>query len=896
MAFNPFHHFRRYSKVVFAGLAILCMVTFVLSSGMGRGDMLTQLTNWASGGGGRGTEVLTLYGKKFDGPQVRQIQVGRQMASEYMLAVIEYARRNVVQRATDGVAKMSEGPARSLAQRAVQMRQFMQFGPQFADQYRNMVRDPRFRSQLLQAIETAESQKKLEDKATLEAVFKMLALDSEAMDRPQNEGYFGGQFTGNVNYEEVADYLIWLHQADKLGIQLNREAIDATIARETYGDLTAENARDIDRFLRERFGRDGYYSVDTLYQVLGDELRVRLAKAALTGESAKVRSAIPGGILTPEEMWDLYKDARMTVQVGMLEVPVRPFLSQVTATPTEDELRKLYEKYRTQEPTPFSETPGFKEPRKIQVEWLTADPKLPFYEQAAAKVAPLATALAQIGGATGGVSGGSVTGVAEIMHTAAPFVFPDVMLASQLEEYHRRESRRLWTDNFRPELHDSSVVRPENVAVLVGATAGAWGTGAPPLLTAPLAFEGKAISREVIDRAEIGTAIVGLAAVDSIKAGLLGQPLPLSILGIPFARVPKPLSVDILRPQLREKAHEALARSLMQEDLRAFTVEVTKLGKEKDKDTVNKYIEEFVKTRGLAKGGTTEPRDVWGLRDDPGLTPLKEAYAKVAGLSDPLLQAFGLHLFQDQMMTFMGQPAKDIEPYSPHEFLGRADGDRAIYFWKTEDRDARIAPFDKARPKVEAAWKELEARKLAQKEAERLAVEAKAGQGDRQKLLDLAAQSNREYFELGPMARFMPQPTPNPLPGQFRQYTMLDRDLFKYPPDKITYPTAELQRKILDLRKDPKGTTVVGSDMPKNHFYVISLLQREEPTPEEFRNSYVHSMVTSTEFDPILAILANDRRAAYRNDVLKELRAEANLLINREARERRSRDEDVTEQ
>jgi hypothetical protein len=894
MAFNPFHHFRRYSKVVFAGLAILCMVTFVLSSGMGQGDLLTQLTDWASGGR-RGDDLLTLYGKKFDGTEVRQIQVGRQLASEYMLIAIDRARQNVAARATEGFAKL-DGRSRELAQRAVFTRQFMQSSPQFVDQYRNLVRDPRYRSQLLQAIETADAQKKLEEKSSLEAVFKMLALDAEAMERPQNEGYFGGQFTGNINYEEIADYLIWLHHADKLGIQLGRDAVDATLTRETYGELTVEDAKAIDRYLKDRFSRDGFYSPEALFQVLGDELRARLARASLTGESARVRSAIPGGILTPEESWDLFKDARMTVLVGMIDVPVKPFISQVTATPPEDELKKLYEKHRTQEPAPFMESPGFKEPRKIQVEWITAEHKLPFYQQATAKVAPLTSAMAQIGSAFGGLSGGSGTGVAEIAHTSAPFVFPDMLLGAQLEEYRRREQRRPWTDNFFPQLHDSSVVRAENVAVLVASTAGALGTGAP-LLSAPLALEGQAIRREAFDRGEIGTAIVGLAAIDPAAVGAIGVPLPLSVLAVPVTRVPKPLSVDVLRPQLREKAHESLAKALLNEDLRGFNVEVAKLGKEKDKAAVTKYIDEFVKARGLNKGGTTEPRDVWGLREDPGLTPLKEAYAKAAGLNDPLLQAFGMHLFQDQMMTFMGRPPTDIEPYAPREFLGRPDGDRSIVFWKTEDREARVLPFDRARPKVEAAWKELEARKLAQKEAERLAAQAKADQGDRQKLLDLAAGSSREYFEVGPLARFMPQTTPNPMPGQFRQYQMLDRDLFKYPPDKITYPTHELQKKILDLRNHPKGMTVVGNDQPKNHFFVISLLQRDEPTPEEFRHSYVHSMVTATEFDPLLAILANERRGAYRNEVLKELRAEAKLVINRDAKERpSSRDEDFAEQ
>src|SRR5438128_10561250 len=123
MSFNPFHPFRRYSKVVFAGLAILCMITFVLSSGMGRGDMLSQLSNWASGGN-RGTEVLTLYGKKFDGSQIRQIHVGRQLASEYMLVSIDRAQKNALQRASEGVGKMADGTARGLAQRAVQTRTF----------------------------------------------------------------------------------------------------------------------------------------------------------------------------------------------------------------------------------------------------------------------------------------------------------------------------------------------------------------------------------------------------------------------------------------------------------------------------------------------------------------------------------------------------------------------------------------------------------------------------------------------------------------------------------------------------------------------------------------------------------------------------------------------------
>ena len=72
------------------------------------------------------------------------------------------------------------------------------------------------------------------------------------------------------------------------------------------------------------------------------------------------------------------------------------------------------------------------------------------------------------------------------------------------------------------------------------------------------------------------------------------------------------------------------------------------------------------------------------------------------------------------------------------------------------------------------------------------------------------------------------------------------------------------------------------------------------PTPGSILTGSIMALCVvpaATEFDPLLAILANERRGAYRNEVLKELRAEAKLVINRDAKERSSsRDEDVTEQ
>src|SRR5262245_37515004 len=106
MAFNPFHSFRRYSKVVFAGLAILCMFTFVLSSGMGRGDFFSQITEFFGGGGGN--TVITVHGKKFDAREFDAIQRQRLLAGEYMDAAVAASRAQLERRIFQDVDRLGK--------------------------------------------------------------------------------------------------------------------------------------------------------------------------------------------------------------------------------------------------------------------------------------------------------------------------------------------------------------------------------------------------------------------------------------------------------------------------------------------------------------------------------------------------------------------------------------------------------------------------------------------------------------------------------------------------------------------------------------------------------------------------------------------------------------------
>jgi len=90
MAFNPFHSFRRHQKVIFAGLTIVCMGIFVISSGMGGGDIFNQLTGWMSNRS-RTHQAAKLYGHDVDEMTIAMTQRRRQLANDYMQIVTQRA-------------------------------------------------------------------------------------------------------------------------------------------------------------------------------------------------------------------------------------------------------------------------------------------------------------------------------------------------------------------------------------------------------------------------------------------------------------------------------------------------------------------------------------------------------------------------------------------------------------------------------------------------------------------------------------------------------------------------------------------------------------------------------------------------------------------------------------
>src|SRR5882724_1085364 len=98
MAFNPFHSFRKYKKTMFAILAIVCMFTFVLSSGLGgRNDVLNVLPEMLGGSASKYPEIARIDGKKIDGRQLEQTRIRRKMANDYMALLYQQAAQQFIE-------------------------------------------------------------------------------------------------------------------------------------------------------------------------------------------------------------------------------------------------------------------------------------------------------------------------------------------------------------------------------------------------------------------------------------------------------------------------------------------------------------------------------------------------------------------------------------------------------------------------------------------------------------------------------------------------------------------------------------------------------------------------------------------------------------------------------
>jgi hypothetical protein len=858
MAFNPFQWFRKRQKVFLAALAIFCMFLFVLQFGQGY-DVFDRLLVWLGGGRSQQdkTEVTQLYGKTITLGDLHELQAQREYAQAFLFAALDQGQAALEQELNSPAAKLEEPFGRQM-QEILFRRLIRRVAPSANDAARTQIF-----TDLRQLMTIHDAMVSRDKTATAKTVLQLArALETELWLRSgRADSYFGGNF----DTDGLLDFLVWRHMADKLAIHLTEADVRAALNREAMTEvLVGDPARDEEK-VRELF-RQRYTQVHLrdITKALTDEFRVRLAHEALTGVASGARAFHgPGlagndtpGTLTPDEFWNMYRENRTELQVVMLTVPVRNFLAKVDATPSEEELRRLFDQYRDSEPRPQRDRPAFKEPRRVKVEWASANPDAPFYQKKAPELVRDMDATTRfLAGATPAIN---LTGpIPACLHLALPLV-RDVRMEWEYELY-LSGLKNWWPGRDNP-LYARGMNAPEGVATAVAQTmAASAGAGSPLNILA--AVQGASAGPDRDQAARI-TSLVMSGTMPTVLETLTQQ--------VAFAYHPsRPLAA--IREELAERARQRLLPDFANGIMQNFQKELSNR-RGNPREAAEWVAKNAVPEQGITRHvAMTNPRGEYDIVNDPALARLRE-----------LFRPLGLPMMRSDTQRFTELFFNQRQVYSPQIFPVLEE---TIYFWLTEDLKARAPTaeqFEEIRPKIVEAWKFDQARKLARKEADGL-VEAVKGRkevsGERF-LRDEALRRGYEVFDppLG-IARLVRRALPFAMPGGGDA----EYQPFQFPETQIAYPRSDTVDQLMKL-KEP-GDAIVVSDEPQKHFYVTVLIKREEPSYEKFYDIYEKSARGSRTLtrELLWARLENERQASYRTDLLKQLRAEA-VGVDREGR------------
>jgi hypothetical protein len=846
MAFHPFRWFRKHQKVIWGFLVVLCMITFVFMSGTGgRGDIFDRLVQMVRGRRGT-TPVTQLYGATIDTRQLQDLKQERRLARVALQTALQVAGERIQK----DLNELNAEPKKGIEPKDI----------------------------------AANFQKRQELQSKQQALmFKGFAyqMEDQTGARTQTDG--------------LLDFMVWQHQADKLGIQLTEDDISAELRR-TTSDLAGLN--DVLPLML----RSGQLTQPQVVKALGDEFRVQLAKETLLnyepenpfmGQSSSPLKQVPAPV-TPYEFWKYFEKERTAVDVALVKVPVDVPSSQGPLTGQDDrEIQAMYSRYKDQEARPDQAQPGFKVPRRVKVGWVTARPDSEYYHKLAGDVAKLAYFLRKGLAPATALPNGLPTAVQSLLpalHDPAFLVGADAHYDIMKRPWgdRRFEMAGLAQADFPLSVYTTRV-HAEDPASLVGALA----TGQGPLasLSGLTAYQVGAYQRNAKDkdlealvareikekRIPYGVSLLGFGA-DTAGPLPLQAGLTLAALTAYGNDAPQyiPPEAPVIHELVEQTVLSGLAVELADANLRAFQ-------KDLDRErTRGANAEERAKSAAdwIAKGvekyhleampkPMAEARDRYDLPKAPALEPLQEALRQRPGTSTPE------QIEKEFTDTFLqGQGDYDPKVWPPGASLGGDQGpqqfgprpaDRDVFLvWRTEDKAAYVPPFDQMKDEVTAAWRLQKARIATGDEAEKLKEELGKTGGDIARVRQLAAEKKYEVRELRGVARKVPEPVPVPNQHRYQAYPF---------PSDIKYPGADWVNEMVDKLKN-KGDTIVLADRPEKAFYVAVLLDRIEPSVRTFHDVY-KEMAQSPTNDQLLQEYLREREMNYRQDFVTRLRIEA---------------------
>jgi hypothetical protein len=914
MAFNPFHTFSvrsRTGKSVLAVLTIVVMFMFVLSSGaIGSGnDLFDQLGGIFSSKRAKGDVIAKAYGDDVRSSELDEVRRQRLAAREYLSRAMDAAYTESA-RSLDADVKAGRltGTTKDAVGRFVSLRLKADTERRAYEGYlMQFLNTQQFGPDLFKIADAFRSAKPESDDR--KALDSMLAIIANDLSR-QSPIFLVP--LGTDNDRDVLDFLLLLKAADRMGIKFSTEGVKAMVARDTGGRLTDKAAATIEQSLRTG-GRQGTVSPEWLEEALANEYRAKLALSAFEGKSLAAEifregrmqpfrmltffgvdlnslgapgelgtaSAVAGGV-TPHEFYEFYKDNCSEHSFNVLEVRAEAFLDQIKEQPTKADLNALFAKYRSELPDPSRDRPGFKEPRKVKLEFVALDATAPRIAQAVQKVEAAGTFLSAT---TGALSGNAMSAliiaarpeaavVAAHPEAAVSLPFAPTDLAARQKARAQREANLSKYEDyerffFTP--RDTSIFRPEPIVSALGVLA-----GHPNISTFTAAA---AAVHQHVERIDHQTRIPFLLqAVLTPFNPTLGNALGMPALAL--AHSPPLPPERLYLSEAIATARKDQLRNLFLTDVRRLESKLRKLTDgtddnnpfapppkrdkatiEKGREEAKKFLADWLKDRGLTPAGNKNPVDQFVMATDPDLKPLNvlDGNVKEPDGTNTLTRRF----FADPRAQFAEPEARLFQPFwFPGDPAGASLDKPNHLVWLTNETEAKtynnlenadkLTNGDMTR-RVERAWRLDKARVLAKAEADKLAEQVRAiGKGaatnrdgvDRQ-LKDLAAEKKLRQFPLDRLARLRFEHGLNPSQQEYKPPTIAKTD--------VLYPTPDFADRLLDLRKESVGAVTVLPDAPRTNYYVACLVASYERTVDQFREVFDKSNTTGIGRNPLFS-------------------------------------------
>lgn len=869
MAFNPFNWFRKHQKVLFAGLTILVMFVFI--GQFGRGDIFERALGWFGAGRAGGPVVTKLYGKAVRVRELDQLGRQRKLASDYLYRIAGNSHPDVITRYLNDELKStasSENPLAGLREICMDYNevrkaflfyaQFSQISPETRYQLFQQIRE-RMENGLRRIHEIALRPEVVKDPARLTLLHNVATvLGFQAwLVTPHTtpQMYFGGA----IQNQDLLDFKMWQQHADRLGIKLTEADVLRELGVEAAGgklfardDVRFEQQKEVATFLassREyanQTGRD-------LLNALREEFRVVFTQGILVGQEPGVRifRSVLGANTnpsygTPEQFYNFVREQRTTLGVAMLTIPVESYLDRIKETPSESELHQLYERRKEVEPSAASREAGFKEPRRIRVEYVVGSPEDAHYRDSADKQVKQIEQLCE-----------PKTRLGTVL-AAIPAPVVGRLLAAydpiQAEVEKARENDHPWfssgSENFRLQaerqgkLHLTTLMQPAVAAAPLAVL-----QGASPLTT-------------LVSASAATTAMTFAEGRTSVRFNatlLLSQALPGELLGaavLAVATLPPPVSRELVVPEILASLRTQTAQKTLDNNLQTMRGELAKF-RNRAKEAAD-YIARAVKEYHLTHHQMPAPRTREAL--------VEEVKKKAAPSLTALREAMGQRDGQDRPANFVEQLFQGSSAFEAQQVTASRPRREELLYWRSEDLPARMREYGDIRDQVVQAWRLAAARRLARHEAEKLEGEInnkKLNPTDAVRLL--REQKQGPLFDLDNIAQLLP-------PKEALPVRQTEYQAYQVPEDKlelIAHPPADLPKRLLELKRPGEATVI--ADQPARNYYVAVLRERNEPTIADFRSIYS----STPSRDTLYSLFLDERRQDYRKTVMEQLRREA---------------------